>query len=166
MRGAGGEATCEDTSQICCYQENLISKTEMENEIASPPNIEAEPMVPKVDKETPHDELHFWKEALWNFVETKYHNIKIYGDHPDLSFLGSSAELIYSYCLQFGRFTDISIPDDIIQLICMYGFECKTNDAILIAQNAITNNMTYGHINKLITSTSSCESAQNKISNT
>lgn len=30
----------------------------------------------KNDSSIPYDELYFWKKDLWNFVETKYHNIR------------------------------------------------------------------------------------------
>ena len=56
MRGAGGEATCEDTSQVCCYQENLVSETKIE--VSSSPDIEAEPMIPEADKETTSDDYY------------------------------------------------------------------------------------------------------------
>ena len=58
VRGAGGEASCEDTSQICCYQENLISEIEIDQiEAASPPDIEA-------DKETPSEEYDYYDNIL------------------------------------------------------------------------------------------------------
>ena len=61
MRGAGGEATCEDTSRICCYQENIISETKIEKiEVASP----AEPMIPEAEKETPSEEFDYYDTLL------------------------------------------------------------------------------------------------------
>ena len=76
VRGAGGEASCEDTSQICCYQENLISETEIDQiEAASPPDIEA-------DKETPSEEYDYYDTILcsslasegYRYVQTHHFN--------------------------------------------------------------------------------------------
>ena len=65
MRGEGGEFTCEDTSQICCYQENLISETKIDKvKAASPSDIEVEPMIPEADKETPTEEFDYYDTLL------------------------------------------------------------------------------------------------------
>ena len=63
MRGAGGEATCEDTSQICCYQENLISEIEIDKiEVSSPP---------EADKETTSEEFDYYDTIICSSLATE-----------------------------------------------------------------------------------------------
>ena len=83
MRGAGGEATCEDTSQVCCYQENLVSETKIE--VSSSPDIEAEPMIPEADKETTSEEFDYYDTIIcssltsegYRYVQTDHSNMSV-----------------------------------------------------------------------------------------
>ena len=55
VRGAGEDSTCEDVSQICCYEEDVIPESENQN---------TEPITPEVEKETSIDEFDYYDTAL------------------------------------------------------------------------------------------------------